>query len=94
MIKIENMEVIGWEHTIRGMRNPHNSWEKSDSIFCKRKECGHCELVDNCGSEQPDFFIGFNDRQLMQKLAKGGPVHAKYRRYIDVYVDITAPLYW
>lgn len=94
MIKIENMEVIGWEHAIRGMRNPHNSWEKSDSIFCKRKECGHCELVDNCGSEQPDFFIGFNDRQLMQKLAKGGPVHAKYRRYIDVYVDITAPLYF
>lgn len=94
MIKIENMEVIGWEHAIRGMRNPHNSWEKSDSLFCKRKECGHCELVDNCGPELPDFFIGFNDRQLMQKLAKGGPVHAKYRRYIDVYVDITAPLYF
>ena len=74
MIKIENAEVMGWEHAIRGMRNPMNSWEKSDTIFKSE--------------------VGPNDHELMMKLANGGPVHAKYRRMITVYLDITAPLYW
>ena len=80
MIKIENVEVVGWEAAIRGMRNPMNSWDKSDSAFTP---------CDNT-----NFTIGDNDRKLMTQLAEGGPVHAKYRRMIVVYVDITAPLYW
>ena len=94
MIKIENYEVIGWEHAIRGMRNPMNSWEKSDSIFCKRTECSACEFKDDCKKETLDYDIGINDHELMTKLAKAGSVHAKYRRMITVYVDITAPLYF
>lgn len=96
MIKIENCEVVGWEHAIRGMRNPMNSWEKSDSRFnrhedCEAVNCCQCGLQFNeCGVQQ----IGKNDRDLMMKLAKGGSVHAKYRRMITVYADITAPLYW
>ena len=82
MLKIENVEVVGWEHAIRGMRNPKNSWERSDSGYYPIGEHG-------CGCE-----IGDNDHKLMMSLAKGGPVHAKYRRMITVYVDITAPLYW
>lgn len=77
MIKIEQTDVCGWESAIRGMRNPMNSWDKSDSLFT-----------------MGDIFIGENDHDLMMRLAKGGAVHAKYRRMIVVYVDITAPLYW
>ena len=77
MIKIEQTNVCGWGSAIRGMRNPMNSWDKSDSLFT-----------------MGDTFIGENDRNLMMRLAKGGAVHAKYRRMITVYVDITAPLYW
>ena len=79
MIKIENTEVVGWKAAIRGMRNPMNSWDKSDSFISKGDSILH---------------IGEKDRELMKKLAKGGPVHAKYRRMIVVYCDITAPLYW
>ena len=82
MIKIENVEVMGWEAAIRGMRNPMNSWDKSDSGCYPIGE-------HSCGVE-----IGDNDHQLMMNLAHGGPVHAKYRRMITVYLDITAPLYW
>lgn len=78
MIKIESTEVLGWEAAIRGMRNPMNSWDKSDS---ESKDDGY-------------FEIGPNDYDLMKKLAKSGPVHAKYRRMITVYADIIAPLYW
>ena len=109
MIKIENVEVLGWEHAIRGMRNPMNSWEKSDSdyrpILCQK--CDTCptfsdETWDDCygcnthklTEEHEGFMVGPNDHQLMTSLAKGGPVHAKYRRMITVYLDITAPLYW
>ena len=88
MIKIENFEIMGFEHAIRGMRNPMNSWDKSDS---RMTNCS----VPEWGEVYPDeFVIGSNDHALMTKLAKGGPVHAKYRRMITVYVDITAPLYW
>ena len=85
MIKIEHTEVLGWEHAIRGCRNPMNSWDKSDSE--RKYESWH----DMSGGE---FTIGPNDHDLMMRLAAGGPVHAKYRRMITVYCDITAPLYW
>lgn len=86
MISITNSEVIGFDHAIRGMRNPMNSWEKTDSIF---------EAPALFAEDTYDhIMIGKNDHELMMKLAKGGPVHAKYRRMITVYADILAPLYW
>ena len=101
MIKLENFEVMGWEHAIRGMRNPMNSWEKTDSRFninCDLIACDECPTRgedDCCGKLNIQTCnIGPNDHNLMMKLAKGGSVHAKYRRMITVYVDITAPLYW
>lgn len=94
MIKIENTKVMGWEAAIRGMRNPMNSWEKSDSIFCKRTECYTCEVRDDCGVDILDYDIGPNDHNLMLKLCDAGTDHRKFMRMITVYVDITAPLYW
>ena len=100
MIKLEKHEVVGWEYAIRGMRNPMNSWEKSDSNYCgDRETCVGCPMHGEIGEEcklpsNDTSIIGPNDHELMMKLAKGGPVHAKYRRMIVVYVDITAPLYW
>lgn len=98
MIKIENYEVVGWEHVIRGMRNPKNSWDRSDSTVRNHtlKEEEVCPGITSLVSVPcvPYISIGPNDHELMMKLAKGGPVHAKYRRMITVYVDITAPLYW
>lgn len=98
MIKLENIEVVGWEHAIRGMRNPMNSWEKSDTRHCyENADCGDCPGFCDDGyvfvGVDP-LIIGPNDHHLMMSLAKGGPVHAKYRRMITVYLDITAPLYW
>ena len=95
MLKLENTEIVGWEHAIRGMRNPKNSWYLSDScakgsIWCN-EFCG--EPIPTCDKES-GLCIGPNDHNLMSQLAEGGPVHAKYRRMIVVYVDITAPLYW
>ena len=105
MIKIENIEVTGWEAAIRGMRNPMNSWDKSDSEFkywCSClgvgeephycNECGYD--ICNPYASEPVFVVGANDLDLMKRLAKGGSVHAKYRRMIIVTCDITAPLYW
>lgn len=84
MIKFENTEVLGWEHAIRGMRNPMNSWEKSDSNWRYVYEEG---IVDGeC--------IGPNDLDLMMRLRNAGADHRKFMRMITVYVDITAPLYW
>lgn len=99
MIKIEKVSIHGLEETIRGMRNPMNSWDKSDSGICKGGDDGiGCK---NCAKEVPcehtydhSFQLGKADHELMMKLAAGGPVHAKYRRMITVYLDITAPLYW
>lgn len=85
MIKIEKTEVVGLEPAIRGMRNPRNSWDKSDS---------HHGLKGDEWDVDPGYIVGPADHGLMMKLSRGGSVHAKYRRYIDVYVDITAPLYW
>lgn len=102
MIKFENPVTPSpeqWEAIIRGMRNPKNSWERSDSFNClSQDDCTHCpaELYNKCSWDAQDelFYVGENDRDLMMRLANGGPVHAKYRRMIVVYVDITAPLYW
>lgn len=99
MIKIENVEIMGWEHAIRGMRNPMNSWEKSDSGICKGGDdgigCENCANYDSCEhTYDHSWQLGKVDHDLMMRLAAGGPTHAKYRRMITVYVDITAPLYW
>ena len=98
MIKIENFEVVGWESAIRGMRNPKNSWNKSDSCICTGKYNQQCNNVEICHyAEHTDisgFCIGNNDLDLMKKLAKAGTDHRKFMRMIVVYVDVTAPLYW
>lgn len=85
MIKIENVSVSGFEQAVRGMRNPMNSWGKSDS---------HRGISGDGMTLDPGYIIGPNDKKLMTQLASSGPVHAKYRRMIIVWVDITAPLYW
>ena len=105
MIKIENTEVVGWEHAIRGMRNPLNSWDKMDSHDCPCHDGLDCDcpMVENdhepaieCKEalEKSAFCVGENDYDLMMRLAKAGPEHAKYRRMIVVYADVTAPRYW
>lgn len=78
MIKIERVNVSGWEAAIRGMRNPMNSWDKSDSY----DENGN--IIE----------LGENDLALMKKLVKAGTDHSKFMRMINVTLDITAPLYW
>ena len=98
MIKIENVEVMGWEHAIRGMRNPKNSWDKSDSKVCAGREFGLC---DNCSEKEKSdcinnggFLVGKNNHKLMMALRNAGTDHRKFMRMIAVYLDITAPLYW
>ena len=90
MLKLEHTEVFGWEATIRGMRNPMNSWNKSDSGwgFVPSQTCPTCDTYE-CG-----YIIGENDLKLMKSLSKAGNDHAKFLRMINVTVDITAPLYW
>lgn len=105
MIKIENFEVLGWEHAIRGMRNPMNSWEKSDSKYCSEYDhppikgsCQFCPHDSMCNKSekamQKMYLVGSNDHSLMMKLRNSGTDHRKFMRMITVYVDITAPLYW
>lgn len=101
MIKFEKTEVVGWEHAIRGMRNPKNSWEKTDSypaVDCRK--CGKIEREGICKKEDRDctgfecFEVGPNDLKLMTTLRNAGTDHRKFMRMIAVYVDIFAPLYW
>ena len=97
MIIIEDEEIVGWESAIIGMRNPMNSWDKSDSWYgCGSEFDDHLEPedcdMDNCRSCH--FCIGKNDLDLMKRLAKAGTDHRKFMRMIVVYVDVTAPLYW
>lgn len=98
MIKIENTEVVGWEAAIRGMRNPLNSWEKSDSGYgCgndKEYFCDKCSSSFHCPSREKTYNIGPNDLDLMKRLRNAGTDHRKFMRMITVYMDITAPLYW
>ena len=84
MIKIENVDVFGWESAIRGMRNPMNSWDKSDSQFHVCSKSGKTSYTE----------IGNNDLRLMQSLVKAGTDHSKFMRMINVSCDITAPRYW
>ena len=96
MIKIENAEVMGWEHAIRGMRNPFESWNRMDSY---KPNCLCCPRDGVEPYEEHDvtvlpYVLGKNDHDLMMRLAKAGPEHAKYQRMIVVYADVTAPLYW
>lgn len=100
-MKIENVSVAGFEPAIRGMRNPYNSWDKSDSVFCSEDGCDYCKHNRVCTTsvhwKYPglNFCIGENDLKLMQDLAKAGPEHRKYLRMIVVYMGgITAPRYW
>lgn len=102
MLTIENVETYGWKAAIRGMRNPKNSWDKSDSVM---NECtDDCAKFDECrvgfacptGQDGKSNFIciGKNDFKLMQTLAAAGQDHGKFLRMITVTLDITAPLYW
>lgn len=97
MIKIEKVDIFGWKAAIRGMRNPMNSWEKSDSVF---SDVGCKDILDlngkivGIGELDYGVKIRLDDFNLMLKLAIAGPVEAKFRRMITVYADITAPLYW
>ena len=101
MIKVENIEVWGFEHAIRGMRNPLNSWSKSDSHSCNwemSESCDECGKLDAdntgvCESDRQFYCIGKNDLDLMKRLFKAGAEHRKYLRQIFVSMDITAPLY-
>lgn len=86
MIKIENTEVVGFEHAIRGMRNPMNSWDKSDSSFGDNlNECW--KFCDGC-------IVGHKDLELMKSLSSAGTDHSKFLRMIVIYNDITSPMYW
>lgn len=105
MIRIENIDVWGWEHAIRGMRNPMNSWEKSDSEYKRMCSslgpneaphwCNHCGY-DACDPflYEEQFIIGPNDLDLMRKLFAAGTEHRKFMRQIFISLDLTAPLYW
>lgn len=98
MLKIENTEVTGWEAAIRGMRNPMNSWEKSDSGYCQRDLLRDCTTCVHRFTDYPaccsGFDLGPNDYDLMARLRNSGTDHRKFMRMITVYLDITAPLYW
>ena len=105
MLKIENFEVFGWEHAIRGMRNPMNSWEKSDSGWdahippvILRNQVDWERWAEQYKavqySDEYTYDIGPNDRDLMTRLRNAGTDHRKFMRMIVVYLDITAPLYW
>ena len=97
MIQIDNTLVSGWEAAIRGMRNPHNSWDKSDSWYgCRDGDYGrtdscYCDLLCKFDCE---CCIGDKDLDLMIKLIKAGTDHSKFMRMINVTMDVTAPLYW
>ena len=79
MIQIDKVEVFGWEAAIRGMRNSFNSWDKSDSRY---------------NADSGKYEVGPADIELMDRLSRSGPSHAKFLRYINVTLDITAPRYW
>lgn len=99
-MRFENTEVFNFESALRGMRNPMNSWSKSDSYYCDKEHCatnclGHFDENNEPVCTKPNgYIIGENDLSLAQKLILAGSEHRKFMRQIFVSVDITAPLYW
>ena len=93
MLKIENVDIVGWETAIRGMRNPMNSWAKSDTFFFCPSQ-GDIRKIGEGPNLELMSEIGPNDAGLMMKLRNCGTDHRKFMRMITVYMDITAPLYW
>lgn len=96
MLTIDKVSVYGFEESIRGMRNPMNSWDKSDSGYSNipRIDAMICETELHVDSADSIYLLGYNDATLMNKLVKAGPSHRKFMRMIVVYMDICAPLYW
>lgn len=101
MIEVSNIDVWGFEHAVRGMRNPMNSWDKSDSMMCYGEKFSDCKSdCEKCPRENDEdfdndiFCVGKNDLDLMRRLYKAGSEHRKYLRQIFVSMDILAPLYW
>ena len=100
MLKIEKTDIHGWEAAIRGARNSFNSWDKSDSEYLSCFEANaenrtrHTVCKDSWKIKSEVYHVGDADLALMKKLAKAGPSHAKYRRFITVTMDVTGPLYW
>lgn len=96
MLTIDKVSVYGFEESVRGMRNPMNSWDKSDSGYSNipRIDATIGETELHVESADYVYFLGYNDSTLMNKLVKAGPSHRKFMRMIVVYMDICAPLYW
>lgn len=99
MIKVTNIETMNWQAALRGMRNPLNSWDKSDSELCTFESYGHCSgcgLSDYCATphKNDELVIGPADLDLAKRLIHAGSDHRKFMRQIFVSMDITAPLYW
>lgn len=94
MLKIEKTDIYGWEAAIRGARNSFNSWNKSDSYENYDVKYENDSLGQVVEIHEPYYRVGAADLALMKKLAKAGPSHAKYRRFITVTMDVTGPLYW
>ncbi|HOI19188.1 MAG TPA: hypothetical protein PLX15_05000 [Candidatus Woesearchaeota archaeon] len=97
MIRLSNIKISGLEGAIRGMRNPHNSWDKSDSYICPKDiDCKKCNT--NLDSHYFDssicYVLGENDYKLAESLVRAGNDHSKFLRQIFISIDITAPLYW
>lgn len=99
MIKIDRTNTYGWEAAVRGMRNPMNSWDKSDSHYCWEPQypgggCFGCELNSDHNCRVDKYVVGAADLDLMKRLIKSGTDHSKFLRMIGVTCDLTAPLYW
>lgn len=99
MIKIDGTNTYGWEAAVRGMRNPMNSWAKSDSHYCWEPQypgggCFGCELNSDHNCRVDKYVVGTADLDLMKRLIKSGTDHSKFLRMIGVTCDLTAPLYW
>lgn len=99
MIKIEKIDIWGFQHAIRGMRNPMNSWDKSDSAWCDPEGCGCCPYVKECHSKSVfypdlDFALGDKDLELIHRLFIAGTEHRKIIRCLHISMDVVAPLYW
>lgn len=99
MIKIDRTNTYGWEAAVRGMRNPMNSWDKSDSHYCWEPQypgggCFGCELNSDHNCRVDKYMVGAADLDLMKRLIKSGTDHSKFLRMIGVTCDLTAPLYW